>query len=310
MSRRKGIAVAVLMAAIVAVSAAVTAFTGVSHTAPDGQRRIVASFYPVYIAALNVTDGVDGVSLTSLAGPQTGCLHDYQLTPDDRIALGQADALLLNGAGAESFLDDLLVTLPDLQTVDLSAGIDLLEEDEHEHEEHEDHDHANEHIWVSPARYAKQVENLRDGLCTLDPAHAAQYRANAAAYLEKIAAVQEETRALTASLKDTDAIVFHESLAYLADDLGLRVIAEIPIGEDTAVSAADLAQAERAVQPDRPLWLMYDSQYPTGDYDYLAKKAGSSRILTLDTAVRGAADKDGWLTAMREDLARMKGALS
>ena len=76
MTAKKIGGIALLMAAIVAVSAAVTAFTGT-----DGKKkarlRVAASFYPVYIAALNLTDGVEGVETLSLTQPQTGCLHDY-----------------------------------------------------------------------------------------------------------------------------------------------------------------------------------------------------------------------------------------
>lgn len=313
MNKRKMGTVALLMAGIVLVSGIITAFTGVSHSAADADLRVVASFYPVYIAALNVTDGVEGVSLESLAGPQTGCLHDYQLSPDNQIALERADVLLLNGAGAESFLEDVLTAMPDLATVDLSVGVDLLpaDGDDHDHADESDHDHDhdhidNEHIWTSPARYAAQVQNLCDGLCALDAANAAAYRANTARYLEQIGEIQAQLDALAAELEDTDCLIFHPSLAYLADDLGLPVVATIPIGEDTAVSAATLAQAEQAIDPQRPLWLLYDDQFATDDYDYLAQKAAKSHRLVLDTAVQGDIRKDAWLTAMRVNLERLE----
>lgn len=128
----------------------------------------MASFYPVYIAALNLADGVEGVEVVSLTGPTTGCLHDYQLSPDNRITLSGASVLAVNGAGAESFLDGVLAQSPDLPVVDTSAGVPLIESGEHH--EHEGHDHSeqeevfyNEHIWTSPDRYRRQVENLRDG---------------------------------------------------------------------------------------------------------------------------------------------------
>ena len=40
---------------------------------------VVASFYPIYLFALNLLEGVEGVELVSLAEPTSGCLHDYQL---------------------------------------------------------------------------------------------------------------------------------------------------------------------------------------------------------------------------------------
>lgn len=66
--------------------------------------RVVTSFYPVYIAALNVADSSPHVVLENLSEPQTGCMHDYQLTPQDMILLSRADLFLVNGGGIENFL--------------------------------------------------------------------------------------------------------------------------------------------------------------------------------------------------------------
>lgn len=307
MSKRKIGAVALLMAAIVVVSAVVTAFTGVSHRQSEGRLQVVASFYPVYVAALNVTDGVEDISLQSLAGPQTGCLHDYQLSPDNQMTLEKADVLLLSGAGAESFLDDALTALPDLAVVDMAQGIDLLESD-HAHEDTHQEALYNEHIWTSPSRYARQVQNLCDGLCRIDPDNAAAYRANANRYIREINAVGEQLQHMADSAEQVDGVIFHESLAYLAQDMGLRVVVEIPMGEDESISAATLAAAEHAIRADRPLWLLYDSQYPTDDYDYLGQKGASSYKLTMDTGVTGREDKDAWLTAMRANLVQLRAA--
>ena len=80
MSRKTVGKIALLMAGILAFSAVITLFTGVSHK-KEADLRVVTSFYPVYVAALNLTDGVEGVAVESLTQPQTGCLHDFQLSP-------------------------------------------------------------------------------------------------------------------------------------------------------------------------------------------------------------------------------------
>ncbi|MCR5054723.1 MAG: metal ABC transporter substrate-binding protein, partial [Lachnospiraceae bacterium] len=129
----------------------------------DDELLVVTSFYPMYIAALNVTDHVEGIRLQNLSEPKTGCLHDYQLTPEDMILLSEADVFIINGGGIEGFISDIASEYPDLYIIDASAGIELLsEEEEHEHE-HEDeeeyhHDHGvNSHIWMSVPRYRQQV---------------------------------------------------------------------------------------------------------------------------------------------------------
>ena len=60
----------------------------------DGQTTIVTSFYPMYVLTLNVTDGVDGVTVQNMAEQNVGCLHDYQLQTRDMVTLEGADALV------------------------------------------------------------------------------------------------------------------------------------------------------------------------------------------------------------------------
>jgi len=67
--------------------------------------RIVTSFYPMYVATINITQGVDGVEVHNMTKPQTGCLHDYQLMTEDMKTLENADAFVINGAGMEDFMD-------------------------------------------------------------------------------------------------------------------------------------------------------------------------------------------------------------
>ena len=76
MGKKRIGAVALLMILIVAVSVVITLFTGTVRPEKTGETRIVASFYPVYVAAMNLTREVEGVQLESLVGPRTGCLHD------------------------------------------------------------------------------------------------------------------------------------------------------------------------------------------------------------------------------------------
>jgi glycosyltransferase involved in cell wall biosynthesis len=62
----------------------------------------------MYISTKNITRGIDGVRVINMTKPQTGCLHDYQLTPQDLKTLEAADAFIVNGAGMESFLDKVV----------------------------------------------------------------------------------------------------------------------------------------------------------------------------------------------------------
>ena len=66
----------------------------------NGQTTIVTSFYPMYVLTLNVTDGIDGVTVQNMAEQNVGCLHDYQLQTRDMVTLEGADALVIEGSEA------------------------------------------------------------------------------------------------------------------------------------------------------------------------------------------------------------------
>ena len=128
-----------------------TIATGGGNPVPvkDDTFQIVTSFYPVYIATLNVTDGIEGVEVTNMTENSSGCLHDYQLTAKDMRKLEHADVFIINGAGMETFMEAILQTYPNLMVVDTSKGISLLEATIHEHihinqNSYEDHSHIDE----------------------------------------------------------------------------------------------------------------------------------------------------------------------
>ena len=296
-----GLRVACLLIAI-AVSAFGLSALGYTASSRTEAFSVVASFYPLYTAALNVVGGCDGVAVSCLTPPSAGCLHDYQLSPSERAALGGADLLLLNGAGMEAFLEPVLESLPSLTCVDTSVGLDLLSCEEHEHEHGQHHEHTvNEHLWLDPARYAAQVSAICEALCEALPEQADLFRENAAAYRQQIDALEADFTAL--DLPFEHAVLFHDSVAYVAESFGLQTAGVIPLGEDQAASAAELAAIADAMRGKNVL-LLYDAQY-TAQHETLGEYAAVSATVHWNTAVGplvGVEAKDTWLEAMRRNL--------
>lgn len=140
--KNKYVFTAVLLAMILFVGSVLTmAYVRAEQKkeqAKDEDLLVVTSFYPMYVAAENVIDDVEGVTLENLSEPQTGCLHDYQLTAADMKLLSKADVFIVNGGGIESFLSDVAESYPDLKIVQACDGIDLLESAEGTGESHND----------------------------------------------------------------------------------------------------------------------------------------------------------------------------
>ena len=93
----------------------------------DGVFTVVTSFYPVYTMASVIADGIDGVEVVNLVDNHVGCLHDYQMSPADRVTLESADVFVMNGAGAEPFLTAVLAQYTPPTVIDLSHGLPLIE---------------------------------------------------------------------------------------------------------------------------------------------------------------------------------------
>lgn len=296
---------ALLMAVILTVSLGISSFTYHSPKDTDDTFTVTAAFYPMYTAALQIVGDADGVTVRCLTSPTGGCLHDYQLSPSEMAMLTDTDILLLNGAGAESFLTAALSALPSLSCIDASVGVAVEHANDGHHHEHEhEHGELNSHLWTSPSLYAQQVENLRDGLCKADPDRAGLYTANAAAYLEKIRSLAERANAI--SLTDT-AILFHDSAVYFADGCHLSVGAVLPADTESGLSAAQLTGAAAAITDKHTLFIC-DDQYPVNT-DLLSPYAASFAVVSLDTAVTpkdGIPDAERWLWAMDRNLQQLE----
>ncbi len=249
---------------------------------------IVTSFYPIYLFALNLTDGLEGVTVRNLAAPDTGCLHDYQLQTSDMKVLAQADAFLINGAGMESYLENIFEIFPDLPVTDASAGIELLcDEEDHDHHDH-DHEHSlyNAHVWLDAKNAALMVRNLAEGLTAALPDHADIIAANRDAYLQRLDALDAELTEQLSALPRKDIITFHEAFPYFAQGYGLHVAAVVNREPSDSLSPAALASLVKTVRELGVPPLFVEPQYEDIAAQTIARETGT-QVYTLDPIVTG-----------------------
>ncbi len=294
--------IALLLSAIVVVSLGLTALCGVRRVDEDDGIVVVASTYPMYTATLQVVGDVPGVSVRCLTQPTAGCTHDYQLSPAERMLLEKAELVIINGGGAEPFLEPILPQLR-AAVADTTAAVATPH-----HEEHHDHEHGeNEHSWMDPATYTQQVQAICEALCAIDPSQAAQYRANTRQYRQKIDETGRRLQQIAFSLPFDKAVVFHESVAQTAEALDLTVVGSLPLGEDVGISAAQVKAVADAIKGQRVLFF-YDDQYAI-QQETLMSYAAHGEAVVLSSAVLpidGVADGDVWLYAMEKNIRALK----
>lgn len=304
-----------ILSALLCAAVCLTGFSGCGTPAKESSRlKLLASFYPIAIMALNITDGVEGVAVESMAQQQTGCLHDFQMTTADMKKAETADAFLINGAGMEGFLDKISDQLPELPVIDSSTGIPLIASGEdHHHDGGEGHDYDQEdynpHLWVSITNCMEQVRNLSEGIIALDPEHEAEYRENTETYLEKLSALRDKMHSALDHVKNKDIITFHEAFPYFAEEFGLHIAAVINREPDSQPSAKELADTIRLVRETGVKALFVEPLYPETSADIIAAETGA-QVYVLDPAVSGEWDKNAYLTAMESNLQVLAQALN
>ena len=287
-----------------------------NSTEPNNKLTIVTSFYPMYISTLNIVKDIPNVEVINMTAPQTGCLHDYSLSTKDLKTLSNADILIINGAGMESFLDDVIDKYSDLKIIEASKGIDLIEDTEHddhtEDHDHEDHDHdVNPHVWVSISKNIEEVSNIAEELSSLDPNHANEYQDNANEYIAKLENLKTEMHSTLDNIAHKDIITFHEAFPYFAEEFGLNIVGVIEIEPDSEPSAKEVENIISIINEKNIKALFTEPQYSSKIVDTIAKETGAS-IYTLDPIVTGDSNEkayNDYIIKMQENLNTLKEAL-
>lgn len=245
----------------------------------DESFKIVTSFYPIYIATLNITDGANNVKVENMTSNQVGCLHEYTLKTDDMLKIENADVFVQNGKGLESFMDKLLSTYPNLNIINSSENIEC----------------ENPHIWVNPELYIKQVNNIKSRLSELNPENKDVYEKNTNEYISRI---NKELESLKLE-SNISAITFNETLENISNNINLTVIETGH--EETALSAGKLSSIIEKMKKENIRAILVDKNEEYRNADVLKNEA-EAVIYTLDSYTKGNLDKDSYIHSLRENI--------
>ena len=269
-----------LLAALTA-AALLTGCAGSSAgtAAPEDDRPLVtATVFPAYDFARAVCGELARVELLLPPGAES---HSYEPTPRDILDVGASALFLYVGGESDAWVETLLESVDGgVRSMTLMECVDLAPEETlegmtaaghgHDHEAHgdpDDHDaHSyaagehgegavleyDEHVWTAPANAAAITRAIGERMALTDPDNAAAYRANAAAYAEKLETLDGEFRDFF-SASGAQTMVFGDRfpLRYFADAYGLACYAAFPgCSTQTEPSAATVAFLTRKVRQE------------------------------------------------------------
>ena len=313
--------------------------------ASEKKVTIVATIYPQYAWLKEILGNhAESMGLTLLI--KNGMdLHSYKPSAQDIATIAKADMVVYVGGESDEWIEKALEATPNESRVtvnlmealgdrvkeeEIVEGMQAEEEDhEHHHHEHgeeaEEHEHEahaeevehDEHVWLSLKNAEILVNALAQALVKLDTVNANEYKANAAAYVEKIKELDDSYRVMIAGTTHK-TVLFGDRFPfrYLVDDYGIKYYAAF-VGCSAESEASFETVAFLANKMDSlalPAIFTIDGSDAKIANAILAasKKSKEAQVLTLNSmqSIKAAQmDSLDYLGMMRENLEVLKKAL-
>jgi zinc/manganese transport system substrate-binding protein len=264
--------------------------------------------------------GGERIELRTVVGPNSDA-HVYEPKPADAIALARADVVLVNGLSFEGFLQRLVEASRTSAAVTvLTEGADILHDPNGGHYHYVNGEaifHAapnDPHAWQSVANARVYVENIARAFCAADAESCASYEMNATAYLEMLAALDEEIRRAVAAIPEERrvAVVAHNAFRYFERDYGVSFLAPQGVSTESEASAADVASLIREIREKRASAVFAENIADARLVEQIASEAGLSLGGTLysDALSQPGGPASAYVEMMRHNVKTLAAAMN
>lgn len=212
--------------------------------------------------------------------------HEFEPAPQDVAKLADADLIIANGAGFESWLQKTIASAGGKAVVlEASTGLPVRKPGPGEVP---DPDHPGDpHFWLDPISVIRYTENIRDALIRLDPAGKDVYTQNAAGYAARLTELDQWIKGQLAAIPAEKRLLVtnHESLGYFADRYGFQIVGTIipSVTSGSAPSARQLAELANRIRQTGVRAIFLETGSNPQLADQLAAEAGIQVVSQLYT---------------------------
>jgi zinc/manganese transport system substrate-binding protein len=285
-----------------------TALAGTLLTLPalaSGEVQVVTSI--TILADMIRHVGGEHVTVTELVGPN-GDAHAFEPGPGDAKAVGEADLVVVNGLDFESFMGRLMAASGfNGPVVTASQGVTPRKMEE------ESRTVTDPHAWQDLTNGKLYVQNIERALAAADPAHAADYAANASAYLDEIASLDGWVRSEIAKVPQPQrkVVTSHDAFSYFGNAYGVQFVAAEGMSEDAEPSAAGLKQLVDQVRHERIKVLFFENALSPRFVEQIARETGAKVGGTLytDALSEPGGSADSYLGMFRYNVPLLRDAM-
>ena len=305
--RRPARLLAIVPALVLAAALAACGGTGEPSAANDPDVVNVVATTTMF-ADLVTQVGGEHVTVSSLV-PKGGEVHTFDPTPSDVRRLTDADLVVRNGLGLDDWLADLVAdagsTAPVVALAEDLPGVTLLAGEQGSGEA------ANPHLWMNVAYGATYAERIAAELTKVDPAGADTYRANLAAYVTRLEALDAYARTTLGAIPEANRTVvsFHDAFPYFAAAYGLRIDGTIVDAPGQDPSAGAIAALVDTIKAHGVKAIFAEAQFNPDLARTIANETGATVVANLYTDSLGDAPQDTYESMMRWNVDQVAAAL-
>ncbi len=222
--------------------------------------------------------------------------HAFEPTPRDVVRLTESDAIIINGAGFEVWMGNLLTeNLRSQQVIEAAAGLQSRKPNPQETGIIASYPEVDPHFWLDPIMVVQYVDNIRDGLIKLDPDGAESYTHNAAAYASQLVELDKwiKQEVATIPLQKRMIVTNHELFGYYADRYGFTIIGAIipSVTTGASPSSQQLTQLVDQIRSTGSTVIFLETGANSQLADQIANETGIKVVSNLYT--HSITEKDG-----------------
>ncbi|MEM8780139.1 MAG: metal ABC transporter substrate-binding protein [Cyanobacteria bacterium P01_G01_bin.49] len=233
------------------------------------KKKVLTTFTVLADIAQNIAgDKLNVQSITRIGAE----IHGYEPTPSDITKAQDADLILYNGMNLERWFEQFLGNVKDVPSVLLTEGIKPIPIAEGPYS-----NKPNPHAWMSPKNALIYVENIRQAFVELDPENTDTYNANAAAYIKKLKAIDEQLQVDLQQVPENQrSLVSCEgAFSYLARDYNLKEIYMWPINAEQQFTPKQVKNVIEKVKADNVPTIFCESTVNNEGQKQVAKTTGA-----------------------------------
>jgi len=170
--------------------------------------------------------------------------HLYKPTRGDIVKLSDADVVFYNGLLLEGKMTDILVRVASGGKPVRAVTEAILENPEFLLQKEDNVEYTDPHVWMDVSGWLTGVNVIADTLAAYDPDHAAEYRENAAAYIDELKALHAYALDVMATIPEDQRVLVtaHDAFQYLGRAYGIEVRGIQGISTESEAGVRDLEE--------------------------------------------------------------------